>query len=141
MAELVHNIAKGAWAEIIRDGAAIQIVPLDRGGTTDDALRDADTLAAVIALGTERNANGWNRKAIANGSITLTVDDTNNRVDADVADQTWTAVTAGAVTDLEVAEDLGGADSADRPLTLHPFAITPDGTDVTATVNVFARAS
>lgn len=141
MADLVFNLVKGAVAEIIRDGANIQICVIDAGATTDATYRDHDTLAAVIAASTERTANGWARKTIANGSITLTVDDTNDRVDADIADQTWTAVTSGASTDLVVAEDLGGADSGDRPLTLHDFAITPDGSDVTATVNVFFRAS
>lgn len=141
MADLVFNLVKGAFAEIVRDGANIQIVPIDAGATTDATFRDHDTLAAVIAAATERTTGGWNRKAISNGSITLTVDDTNDRVDVDVADQTWPAVTAGAVTDLVVSEDLGGADSADRPLSLHDFAITPDGSDVTATVAVFLRAS
>lgn len=141
MADLVFNLVKGAVAEIVRDGANIQIVPFDAGATTDATVRDVDTLAAVIALGTERAATGWNRKAISNGSITLTVDDTNDRVDIDVADQTWTAVTAGTTTDLITAEDLGGADSADRPLTFHDFAITPDGSDVVATVANFFRAS
>ena len=141
MADLIFNIVKGAFAEIVRDGANIQLCVIDAGATTDATFRDHDTLAAVIAAATERTANGWSRKAISNGSVTVTVDDTNDRVDIDIADQTWTAVTSGASTDVVTAEDLGGADSADRPISLHDFAITPDGTDVTATVNVFARAS
>lgn len=141
MADLIHNVVKGAWAEIIRDGASIQIVPIDAGATTDATFRDHDTLAQVIAAATERSTGGWNRKAIPNASVTLIVDDTNDRVDVDIADQTWTGVTVGAVTDLEIAEDLGGVDSGDRPISLHDFPITPDGSDVTATVNVFARAS
>lgn len=141
MADLAHNVAKGAVAEIIRDGANIQVVPIDAGATSDATFRDHTTLAAVIAAATERTTGGWNRKAISNGSITVTIDHTNDRVDVDIADLTWTAVTAGAVTDLEIAEDLGGADSGDRPLTLHDFAITPDGSDVTATVAVFYRSS
>lgn len=141
MADLVFNLVKGAWAEMIRDGVNIQLVPFDAGATTDATLRDLDTLASVIATGTERNANGWNRKAISNASVTLTVDDTNDRVDVDIADQTWPGVTAGATTDIIAAEDLGGADSADRPISLHDFAISPDGSDVVAQVPLLLRAS
>lgn len=141
MADLVFNIVKGAVAEIIRDGANIQICVIDAGATTDATFRDHDALSNVIAAATERTTSGWARKAISNGSVTLTVDDTNDRVDVDIADQTWTAVSSGASTDLVFAEDLGGADSGDRPLTLHDFAITPDGSDVTATVANFFRAS
>lgn len=142
MADFVFNQAKGAVAEKIRDGANIVIVPGDAGATTDATLRDFDTVTQVTGGGfTERTTGGWNRKSIANASITLTVDDTNDRVDVDIADQTWTAVTAGAVTDLMVAEDVGGADTTRIPLTFHDFAITPDGSDVTAQVNVFYRAS
>lgn len=141
MADLVFNIVKGAFAEIVRDGANIQICVIDAGATTDATYRDHDALSNVIAASTERTTNGWTRKAISNGSVTLTVDDTNDRVDLDIADQTWTTVTSGASTDLVFAEDLGGADSGDRPLSLHDFAITPDGSDVTATVAVFLRAA
>ncbi len=141
MADIVFNTVKGAFAEIVRDGANIQICVIDAGATTDATFRDHDFLSNVLGAATERTTNGWARKAISNASVTLTVDDTNDRVDLDIADQTWTAVSSGAATDLVFAEDLGGADTADRPLSLHDFPITPDGSDVTATVNVFLRAS
>lgn len=141
MADLVFNIAKGALAEKIRDGANIQVIPVDAGATTDATIRDYTLVSTALATLTERTTGGWNRKSIANASITLTVDQTNDRVDVDIADQTWTAVTAGAVTDLLICEDVGGADSSRIPLTFHDFAITPDGSDVTATVAVFYRAS
>lgn len=152
MADLVHNIAKGRfaeWAERSRTGddanGAIIIAPFN-SSDTDDAVRDIDTLAALEALSStaERTANGWNRKTISDGNITVTIDDTNNRVDVDVADQTWTAVSADTVTDLEFAWDkdtTAGTDSNILPGTWHDFAITPDGSDVTATIAVFYRAS
>lgn len=142
MGDFVPNIAKGAVAEKIRDGANIVVIPGDVGATTDATLRDFDTVAQFTGGGfTERTTGGWNRKSISNASVTLTVDDTNDRVDVDIADQTWTAVSAGAVTDLLIAEDVGGADSSRVPLTFHDFPITPDGSDVTATVANFYRAS
>ena len=40
------------------------------------------------------------------GALTaMTVDDTNDRMPLDLADQTWTAVSAGAVTDLVICYD------------------------------------
>lgn len=142
MADFVFNIAKGAIAEKVRDGANIIIVPYDVGATTDATLRDVDTLTAVLAVVTERAATGWGRKTVANASVTLTVDDTNDRVDIDIPDQTWTAVTAGVVTDLGIFEDTG-ADGTRVPLTQHDFAITPDGSDVQAQIAAagFFRAS
>lgn len=152
MADFVFNLAKGRfaeWAERSRTGddanGALVIIPWNTTAT-DATLKDLDTVAAVEADANtaERTANGWNRKTIADGSITVTIDDTNDRVDVDVADQTWTAVTADAVTDLGVAWDkdtTAGTDSNILPGTWHDFAITPDGSDVTATVAVFYRAS
>lgn len=152
MADFVFNQAKGRfaeWAERSRTGddanGALVIIPWNTTAT-DATLRDLDTVAAIEADANtaERTANGWNRKTIADGSITVTIDDTNDRVDVDVADQTWTAVTADAVTDLGVAWDkdtTAGTDSNILPGTFHDFAITPDGSDVTATIAVLYRAS
>jgi hypothetical protein len=74
----------------------------------------------------------------------VTVDDTNDRTDVDIADQVWTAATGNAISDLLVAYDpdtTGGTDADLIPLTWHDFSITPDGSDVTATVSNFYRAS
>jgi hypothetical protein len=55
-------------------------------------------------------------------------------------------VSAGAVTDLIICYDndsTGGTDANLVPLTQHDFAITPDGSDVTAVINAagFFRAT
>lgn len=155
MADLVFNIAKGRVAELFNRvdsndpaNSALIVVPVDAGATTDATIRDFDTLAAVLGGGvTERTTGGWNRKTLTDADITMPApDDANDRIDLDIPDLTWTAVTAGAVTDLIVcydADTTGGADSAIVPLTLHDFAITPDGSDVTAVINAagFYRAS
>lgn len=141
MADFVFNIAKGAAAEKIRDGANVQILVFDVGAETDATLRDITTVTNYLAeTVTERTTNGWARKSIANASVTLTVDQGNDRVDLDVADQTWTGVSSGASTDLVFTENTG-ADATSVPLTQHDFAITPDGSDVTAQIAVFYRAS
>ena len=155
MADIVFNIAKGRVAELYNrvdtnDGAnsALVIVPVDVGATTDATIRDFDTLAAVLAGGvTERTTGGWNRKTLTDTELAaFAADDTNDRVDLDIPDQTWTAVSAGAVTDLIICYDndtTAGTDANLVPLTLHDFAITPDGSDVVAVINAagFFRAS
>jgi hypothetical protein len=152
MADLVFNIAKGRVAELYNRvqtndpaNSALIIVPIDAGAVSDATIRDYDTLAALLAAVTERTTGGWNRKTLTDAALSaLAVDDTNDRMPLDFADQTWTAVTTGAVTDLVVCYDsdtTGGTDTNIIPLTLHDFAVTPDGTDVVATVADFYRAS
>lgn len=155
MADIVFNIAKGRVVEFVSrvdtndpTNAALIVVPVDVGATTDATIRDFDTLAAVLAGGvTERTTGGWSRKTLTDADITLSApDDTNDRYDVDIPDQTWTAVTAGAVTDLLICYDsdtTAGTDSNIIPLTMHDFAITPDGSDVQAVIAAagFFRAS
>lgn len=155
MADLVFNIAKGRVAELYNRvdtndpaNSALIVVPVDVAAVSDATIRDFDTLAAVLAGGvTERTTGGWNRKTLTDADLAaFTPDDTNDRVDLDIADQVWTAVSAGAVTDLIICYDndtTGGTDSNLIPLTMHDFAITPDGSDVTAQIATagFFRAS
>jgi hypothetical protein len=155
MADIVFNIAKGRVVEFFNrvdvndpTNSALIIVPVDVGGTTDATIRDFDTLSAITGGGvTERTTGGWNRKTLTDADITMPApDDTNDRYDIDIPDQTWTAVSAGAVTDLIICYDsdtTAGTDANIIPLTMHDFAITPDGSDVTAVIAAagFFRAS
>lgn len=153
MADIVFNIAKGRVAELYNRvdsndpaNSALVIVPVDVGATTDATIRDFDTLAAVLAGGvTERSTGGWGRKTLTDTDLAaMAVDDTNDRMPLDLPDQTWTAVTAGAVTDLVIcydADTTAGTDANIIPLTMHDFAITPDGSDVVAQITDFFRAS
>lgn len=142
MADFVHNISKGAVVEMIRDGAAAVGILLLIAADTDDAMGDADTVAALLATGANEATDGsYVRKTGLTG--TITVDDTNNRVDVDLADQTWTALAGAAITDLVVYYENAAADATRIPMTNHDFAVTPDGSDVTAVFNAsgFLRAS
>lgn len=152
MADIVFNIAKGRVAEFFNRvdsndpaNSAIIVIPLDRGATTDATFRDLDTGAAVIAAATERTTGGWNRKTLTDTDLAaLAVDDTNDRMPATIPALVWTAVTAGAVTDLLFCYDsdtTGGTDTNLIPLTLNAFAITPDGSDVQANAGDIFRAS
>ena len=154
MADFVYNIAKGRVAEFANRvdlsdpaNARFYVIPVDVAAVSDATLRDLDDFAAVITAGvTERTTGGWNRKTLTATDIaTVAADDTNDRMDIDIPDQTWTAVSAGAVTDLVICYS-GTASPTNGQLvvvTQHDFAITPDGSDVTAQINAagFYRAS
>ncbi len=155
MADFVFNIAKGRVAEFYNRvdsndpaNSALIIVVLATSGLESDAtLRDADTLAAVVAGTTNEVTNtNYARKTLTDASLSaFAPDDTNNRVDLDIPDQTWTGVAAGdGWSKIVVGYDsdtTGGTDANVVPMTLHDFSLTPDGSDVTATIAVFFRAS
>jgi len=147
VADFVANIAKGKvkyYAELPATNDALIVVLLEATGLEADAtLKDYDDLAALLA-GSSNEQTTMGRKTIT--SATITVDDTNERVDIDIADQTWTAATGNAVGALLICYDpdtTTGTDSTLVPLTKHDFTITPDGSDVTAQINAagFFRAS
>lgn len=155
MPDFVFNIAKGRVAELYNRvdtndpaNSVLVIVPVDVAAVTDATIKDFDTLAAILGGGvTERTTGGWNRKTLTDTDVAAFLpDDTNDRVDLDIPDQTWTAVSTGAVTDLIICYDndsTSGTDANLVPLTQHDFAITPDGSDVTAVIATagFFRAS
>lgn len=154
MADFVFNIAKGRVVEYFNrvdanDPAAstLVVVVIDAAGDTDAVMRDRDDLAALLG-GTSNEVTNANyaRKVLTDSDIALTApDDTNDRYDVDIPDQTWTAVGAGtAWTDLLVCySPSAGADSTIIPLTCHDFVVTPDGSDITAQIATagFFRAS
>lgn len=157
MANFVYNIALGRVAEFgnrinANDPTnSVFIFALFNSTATDATLKDLTTIAAVEAdantaeLTSGTNAN-YARKTISDASgMTVTVDNTNDRTDVDTADQTWTALGAGtAITDVVIGYDsdsTAGTDANIVPCTQHDFAVTPDGSDVTATVAVFFRAA
>lgn len=157
MADFVFNIAKGRVAEFYNRvqsndpaNSALVIVAINTTAT-DATLKDLDTMAAIEADANTAEATnvGYARKVLTDADLSaLSVDDTNDRIDLDFADQTWSAVAAspGAWTDLIICYDsdtTGGTDANLIPLTLHDFSVTPDGSDIVAQVAAagFYRAS
>lgn len=144
MADQVFNIAKGAFAEKIRDAETNVGIMLLKTAEADATLIDYDTLAAILAgANTEADFTNYARKTGLTG--TFTVDDTNDRVDCGVPDQTWTA--AGGATNNTLAKAIvfyqeSADDSGRVPLTHHDFVETTTGSDITLQVNAsgFARA-
>lgn len=154
MADFVYNIAKGRVTEYAARVEAndptnsVFLLEAINSTATDAVLKDLDTFALIEsdANTAEATNSGYARKSFANGTLTVTTDDTNDRTSVDVADQTWTAVATspGAWTDLVFGYDsdsTAGTDSNVVPATQHDFAVTPDGSDITATITDFFRAS
>lgn len=138
MADLVFNIAKGKvkyYAELPAANDALIVVPIETTGIeTDSTLKDYDDLAALLA-GSSNEQTTLGRKTVT--SVTNTVDDTNDRFDSDIADQTWTASAGNAISALVICYDpdtTGGTDSTLVPLVKLDCAFTPDGTDFTAQI-------
>ena len=105
-----------------------------------------------MTMGTTNEATntGYARKVLTDADIVaFAADHTNDRVDLDIPDQTWTAVAndgTGAIGDLIVAyvnDTAAGTDANIVPCTLHDFSVTPDGSDITAQIAAagFYRAS
>jgi hypothetical protein len=145
VADVVFNIALGRVAEKIADSATVLGVMLLKVAQADATLRDHDTLAAILgAANTEADFTSYVRKTGI--TATLTVDDTNNWVDADIPNQTWSpagGATNNTLVKLIVYYEEAAADATRIPLTAHDFAVTTDGSDLTAQIAAagFYRAS
>ena len=146
MADQFFNIAKGAFVEKFRDSAANGIMMLLKANEAEATLIDRDDVAAMLAEAgtTEADFTNYARKTGLTG--TITVDDTNDRVDVDMPDQTWTSAGGAAnntLTKLVIAYEESASDAGRVPLTHHDFATTTDGSDITAQLNAagFGRAS
>lgn len=148
MADFVFNAAKGRFVEKLADDATLIGVLLLKAAEADTALKDHDDINSLIAAvgNTEADFTNYERKEPATG-IVITIDNANDRVDVDMSDLTW-ATAGGAsnntLTDLVTYyyETGTGTDIGAVPLTNHDFAVTTDGSTLTAQVNAagFARA-
>lgn len=147
MADFVFNIAKGRAAQFYINvdtntpaGAELVVAVLATSGVeADDTLNNADTFSALVAGATNFVTNsGYAQKVLAGADLTaFAPDDTNNRVDLDIPDQTWTAVGAGdGWNDVVTGYDPVGSQTATDiiPMTQHDFVVTPDGSDITAQI-------
>lgn len=152
MADGVFNVAKGRIAYYASLPAAadalIAVLVKATGLEADDTLNNYDDLAALLAAtNDEADFTNYTRKTLA--SVTVTVDDTNNRVDIDAADLVYTA--AGGAANNSIGKLLicydgdtaAGTDANIVPLTYHDCVFTTDGTDQTIVFNAagIARAA
>lgn len=146
MTDFAFNIAKGRMVEFAQrvkggDPAASRLVllALSTNAPTESTAKDADTFAALVTAGAVEATNGgYAKKIITAADITMNIDDTGEKYWVDLADQTWAAVAAGSAW---VALILGyspvtsPANADIVPIGHYDFAVTPDGSDITAQVN------
>lgn len=151
MANFVFNKSKGRVSEFAErvnaNDPTNSVFTLDliaaSGVETDATLIDKADMSAVVAGTTNFATNtGASRKTLDNtAGITVTYDNTNDWSIVDIPDQTWTTVatTGGAISDLVTGYDSDstvGTDANIIPMTFHDFAVTPDGSDITAVIAV-----
>lgn len=149
MANFVFNISKGRVAELYNrvksndpaNSALIIDVLATAGVEADATLIDKDTFADLVSGTTNFVTQSSIRKTLTDADIVaFAPDDTGDRVRCDIPDQTWSAVAAGdGWNDLVIGYDndtTGGNDANIVPMTLHDFVVTPDGSDITAQINV-----
>ena len=159
MGDGVFNIAKGRVVEYYNrvesndPTSSALIVVLGVGAITDATLRDLDTLQAVLddAGFTEATFTNYARKTLTDAELAAlpSPDDTNDRYEVDIPDQTWSSAGGAAnntLTRMLVCYDNdtgAGTDTNIVPLTFHDFAITTNGSDLTAQINAngFFRAA
>ncbi len=156
MPDQVFNIALGRVAELynrvdLNDPTNAALIVIAWVSTATDAvIKDLDDVAAIEGdVNTAEATNtGYARKTLVDTDlVAFAPDDTNDRVDLDIPDQTWTSVLAGDNwTDLGINYDNdtgAGTDANIVPLTWHDFVVTPNGGDITAQIATagFYRAS
>lgn len=152
MADIVFNIAKGRvarYADLPNANDALILVLLQTTGLESDAvLRDYDSLSAILAsTNDEMTFTGYARRTL--GTVTVTVDDTNDRVDVDAADPAsyTNSSTSQASSKAVICYDpdtTAGTDADLVPLIALDCVVTFDvGVPVTLSFNAagFFRAS
>jgi hypothetical protein len=109
-------------------------------------LKDYDTLSAILAAANdEADFTSYVRKTLS--SVTVTVDDTNDRVDVDCADPVWTVGSSQALGMLVICYDpdtTGGTDADLIPLVMDDAVATTVATGTltyTVATSGFFRAS
>lgn len=146
MADGVFNYAKGRVVEKIADAATNVGVMLLQANEAEATLIDRTDLAALLAApgNTEATATSYARKTGITG--TITVDTTNERVDVDIPDQTWSPLggaTNNTLTKAVTYYEDAAADATRIPMTHHDWPLTTDGSSATMQVNAsgFFRAA
>jgi hypothetical protein len=140
--DFIFNIAKGRiahYASLPATNDALVLVLFKAAGlATDAALKDLDTLSAIKAVATEADFTNYARKTLA--SVTVAVDDTNDRVNIDCADVVYT--NAGGTTNNQMGKAIicydpdttTGTDADLIPLGAYSYDGTTDGSTITLTM-------
>lgn len=157
MANFFFNVALGRWAELYNrvdtnDPAASTLVIMalaTAGIEADSVLRDKDTFADVLSGATNEVTNtNYARKVLTDADLgAFAPDDTNDRVEIDIADQTFATILAGdGWSKIVIGYDpssSGVTNSVIVPMFAYDYVATPDGTSLVVQINAsgLARAT
>lgn len=135
MADVIANIAKGRWREWVNISGGNDFgILLLKVAESDATLIDYDTIDALLgaAGNTESDATDYARKTGL--TATDTTNDTDNRGEIDIPNQTWTGL-GGASNNTIVKAVLfweqSAADTGRIPIAYYDFSVTTSDTDVT----------
>jgi hypothetical protein len=159
MADGPFNIARGRAIELYNrvkandPAASALVLVILKVAEADDVLNNYDDLGALIgaAGNTEADFTNYARKVLTDVDLAAlpAPDDTNNRFDIDLPDQTWVSA-GGAVNNSLVkllvcydSDTVAGTDANIVPIAHLDFVATTDGTDLTFAFNAagFYRAA
>lgn len=125
----LHELDRFNWQTTPLDIRVLLIVTAE----ADEALRDHEDLAALLAAASVEASTMTSYARLALANETKTVDNTNNRVDFDADDAVFGALGNGAnETTTDIISFLEGASDALRePVSNHDLVFTSDGSAVT----------
>lgn len=139
MANLVTNIGKGRFVHYatlpLANDALIAVVLEASGLEADSALQDYTSLQALLA-GPSNEQTVMGRKTLT--GVTVSVNNSTDIATVNCDDLSWTLATGNPTGKLVICYDpdvTSGSDADVIPLTLHDFAMTPDGTDVVVQID------
>jgi hypothetical protein len=146
MADFTFNIALGrlrTYFENVKSASpansAIIVMLLEASGLeTDAVLKDKDDGAALVSGATNEQTTMGRKTLVAADLAAVAQDDTNDRLQLDGNDVTWTAASGNPLGKLVLLYDsdtTGGTDSGLIPLLAYDFVETPTGSDIVAVVN------
>jgi hypothetical protein len=129
----VFNAAKGKvgyLAGLPAANDALIAVPIETTGIVSDAtMRDYADLGTLLA-GASNEQTTMGRKTLT--GVTVTVDNSADKVLVDADDVTWASATGNAVSAMVICYDgdtTSGTDANLLPLVKLDCVVTPDGTD------------
>jgi hypothetical protein len=111
------------------------LVSTDTDNTTRDLATMTITGLLALSLTAEATNSGYANQVLTDANVTVDIDDTNDRVDIQFGDVTFSSVVGGDNwTHIVIGYDDTGADNDGLtiPLTRHDFVVTPNGGDITA---------
>jgi len=155
MANFIFNNTKGrdvAFIDNVNNNNPVNsglVVLLLQTAEADEALRDYDDLAALLAgSSVEADFNNYGRKVLTDtDGITVNVNNSTNLVSIDMPDQVWTSAggtTINTTAKLIIGYDsdtTSGTDSNIIPMYAYDFVATTNGNNLTAQVNAAGLAS